>query len=69
MHRFDNWYHNLVRSQSWRWVILDVLIPVVLSVSAIGLIGYELYTMDSSLDNKELTTEVPSYTCTVEVTK
>ena len=69
MHRFDNWYHSLVRSQSWRWVILDVLIPVVLSVSAIGLIGYELYIMDSSLDNKELTTEVPSYTCTVEVTK
>lgn len=68
---FDNCYDSLVRSQSWRWVILDVLLPALLSISAIGFIGYELYTMDSSLESHtgSIATKVTSYTFTVEVKK
>ncbi|HDI3211702.1 TPA: hypothetical protein PMB29_003499 [Vibrio cholerae] len=42
LHRFDNWYHFLVRSQSVRWLLLDVLLPV-----SIGI--YSLYCLSDAL--------------------
>ena len=35
MLRFDQWYKILIRSQNARWIILDMLLPVVLSLTAI----------------------------------
>lgn len=42
---FDNWYDGMVKSQSRRWFVLDVLLPSILSISAIGLISFELYSL------------------------
>lgn len=35
MLRFDQWYKILIRSQNARWIILDMLLPVALSLTAI----------------------------------
>lgn len=68
MHRFDTWYDSMVKSQSRRWLALDVLLPALLSLTAISLIGIELYRMESvteAIAEKPLT----AYTCVVELTK
>ncbi|MGF1765015.1 hypothetical protein [Aliivibrio kagoshimensis] len=75
MNRFDNWYDSLVKSQSWRWLVLDVALPALLSTLAITTLSYELYTASSTQENlvespelyhvKELTT----YTCTIDLYK
>ncbi len=35
MLRFDQWYRILIRSQNARWIILDMLLPVALSLTAL----------------------------------
>ncbi|MCG9727440.1 hypothetical protein [Vibrio brasiliensis] len=41
---FDNWYDQMVKSQSRRWLFLDVLLPGILSLSALALISLKLYS-------------------------
>lgn len=35
LRRFDSWFHMMVLSQSIRWIVLDLLIPLVLGLMAI----------------------------------
>lgn len=43
LRRFDNWFDMLVRSQSWRWVILDFITPLLAGIIALCMLLLEIY--------------------------
>ncbi|EPT0966460.1 hypothetical protein ACVOUJ_004126, partial [Vibrio vulnificus] len=43
LHRFDNWYHFLVRSQSAKWLILDVVLPASIGIYSLYCLGDALF--------------------------
>lgn len=43
MRRFDSWFKMLIRSQSWRWIIMDCLFPLVSGFVAVGLLLAKMF--------------------------
>lgn len=37
MWRFDNWFRMFCKSQNWRWLLLEMLLPLLLGIAAIAL--------------------------------
>ena len=50
MLRFDDWYDCMVRSQSWRWLIVDAIFPLISGFISIALILYKLFS-DSTVQD------------------
>lgn len=53
LRRFDNWFDMLIKSQSWRWVILDFITPLLLGMVALCMLLLEIViNNDSNLLSK-----------------
>lgn len=48
MKRFDNWFDMMIKSQSRRWLILDLAIPLISGFVSIFAIAYKLATLDET---------------------
>ncbi|WP_394135927.1 hypothetical protein [Aliivibrio fischeri] len=43
LHRFDNWFHFLVRSQGARWLLLDVFFPIIMGSASLYFLVSKLF--------------------------
>lgn len=48
LRRFDNWFDMLIKSKSWRWVILDFITPLLFGVVALCMLLLEIFINNNS---------------------